>query len=430
MTLPARLTVAVVLILGMALAMVGIGASYALKGVLVSGQAQILRQEATRVIHDLQVHHRFPTTPPAVVQAIGVYGPRHAFVRGLGPRMAEPPLPDGVTLLRGTMWYIEPMQAGQRLVIRASDRSVDAPVNDLNRILLLISAGVLLLGAFAAVRAARTLTGPVSLLAERVRLIAETGEITESLPEGAGAPEVRALSRDMNQMLRTLKETFMAMEASQHREVALREMAAHLLRNPLATVLANLDLLQRNTLGDKASRRALGLARLEAARLRDRIEEIVSAPMHGSSDLAAVARGVAGTLPVHIVGVSPVVAVPAAEVSEVLGILLDNAVRHNPEGTTVDVTVGRGANASWIRVRDTGIGMSPDVRARAFDRGFKGDDRGGLGLGLALARALVAARGGSIALDSAPGRGTIVEVRWPYGLDARGGETGGGAKDD
>jgi two-component system OmpR family sensor kinase len=73
--------------------------------------------------------------------------------------------------------------------------------------------------------------------------------------------------------------------------------------------------------------------------------------------------------------------------------------------------------AAEVRVADTGPGIPPDDRARVFDRFYRVDkarsrDRGGSGLGLAVAQSLVRAHGGRIELDSAPGA-TVFTVRLP-----------------
>jgi two-component system phosphate regulon sensor histidine kinase PhoR len=66
-----------------------------------------------------------------------------------------------------------------------------------------------------------------------------------------------------------------------------------------------------------------------------------------------------------------------------------------------------------VAVQDTGAGVSPDVLPHIFDRFYKSDESRGMGLGLAIARNLVAAHGGEIAADSSPGRGTMIRFNLP-----------------
>jgi two-component system sensor histidine kinase BaeS len=91
----------------------------------------------------------------------------------------------------------------------------------------------------------------------------------------------------------------------------------------------------------------------------------------------------------------------AARMAQVLGNLLDNALRHTPEGGRVDVRVARGEGGVVVSVSDTGPGVPPDQLPRLFERFWRGDPSrsrrtGGSGLGLAIARRIVEAHGGRI----------------------------------
>jgi two-component system OmpR family sensor kinase len=109
-------------------------------------------------------------------------------------------------------------------------------------------------------------------------------------------------------------------------------------------------------------------------------------------------------------------------IRQVVDNLLTNAAVHTPAGTKVSVEVAVVPGAAEVRVADTGPGIPPDDRARVFDRFYRVDkarsrDRGGSGLGLAVAQSLVRAHGGRIELTSEPGA-TVFTVRLPV-KDAR-----------
>jgi two-component system sensor histidine kinase BaeS len=94
--------------------------------------------------------------------------------------------------------------------------------------------------------------------------------------------------------------------------------------------------------------------------------------------------------------------------------LLDNAIRHAPEGSVVTVTVGRDGRPV-VAVADAGPGFAPDFAEHAFDRWSRADESrsretGGGGLGLAIARGLVAAHGGRIWISPPPGGHVAFEV--------------------
>ena len=415
MTLAAALVRRVIVLLVLALAVADVGAWYALKGDLVIGEVQILRQEATRAVHDLQVHGRFPIAPVAAVEGIAVYSAQGLLVRNRGAMPARLALAPGVSLAHGTMWYRFGFEGGRALLVRARDASVDKPVADLQRILAIVSFIVLLIGIWASRRVARGAAAPVTSLAQQVRRVTETAAYDSAiLPDRAAPAEVQTLARDVNHMLRMLEDTCRSMETAHQRERAIRELAAHQLRTPMSTVLANLELLDGGSLAPRAARDALGLARTEAERLRERLEHLLADPRREGCDLGEAARSVAGPDRVRVTdGPAPIVSVSKAEAIEVLAILVDNASRHTPPGTPTEVRVGADALHAWVRVADHGAGMPAVVQRRAFQRGFSGGPSGGLGIGLGLARSLVAASGGTLRLDSIPGHGTTAEVRWP-----------------
>jgi heavy metal sensor kinase len=99
--------------------------------------------------------------------------------------------------------------------------------------------------------------------------------------------------------------------------------------------------------------------------------------------------------------------------------LLENAVRYSPPGESVEFTVARGDDGSaQIRVEDHGPGIPPADLPRIFERFYRGDPSrtratGGFGLGLAIAKALVEAYGGTLTVESAPAKGTRMTVGLP-----------------
>ena len=98
--------------------------------------------------------------------------------------------------------------------------------------------------------------------------------------------------------------------------------------------------------------------------------------------------------------------------------LVSNAVTHTPPGTPVTVRVAADGTDVVLEVADAGPGMDADQAARVFERFYRADpargrQTGGSGLGLAVADAIVAAHGGAIDVDTAPGAGTTFRVRLP-----------------
>ncbi len=144
-----------------------------------------------------------------------------------------------------------------------------------------------------------------------------------------------------------------------------------------------------------------------------------------SVDVAAVARDVvtafsdqarrgAITLRSSADG-STIIDADPVRVREVFVNLVTNALRYTPSGGSVDIDV-RGADGRVeATVRDTGTGISPDAVGGIFDRFSKSTDSPGAGLGLAIAKGLVEAHGGTIRAESAPGQGTKIVFTLPAG---------------
>jgi two-component system sensor histidine kinase BaeS len=113
----------------------------------------------------------------------------------------------------------------------------------------------------------------------------------------------------------------------------------------------------------------------------------------------------------------PTVDVDPDRLAQVVGNLLSNAIKYTPPGGTVSLDAGIEAEEAWIRISDNGPGVSPKEQERIFDPFYRSQQGRrfpqGMGLGLNIAYTLVAAHGGRLDLDSAPGRGSRFTVRLP-----------------
>ena len=153
----------------------------------------------------------------------------------------------------------------------------------------------------------------------------------------------------------------------------------------------------------------LDLSRLDAGSVEFEREEV---------DLGALAGEVAGEFRPAIsqreaeldlrLPDEPVGAVCDRErVAQIMRILLDNALRHTPEGTHVTVSAGRDNGHAEFAVSDSGPGVPEVSREQLFERFYTGDKASGSGLGLAIARELAERMDGRIALASRPGETTF-----------------------
>jgi len=99
--------------------------------------------------------------------------------------------------------------------------------------------------------------------------------------------------------------------------------------------------------------------------------------------------------------------------------LVDNAVKYSPPSAEIAVRVAPANRAAALEVCDHGPGIAADRAARIFDRFYRaapGLDRGGMGLGLSIAKCAVEANRGELTWQPRPGGGSIFRITLPYGV--------------
>jgi signal transduction histidine kinase len=226
-----------------------------------------------------------------------------------------------------------------------------------------------------------------------------------------------------------LADTFNRMAASLEDQETLRRnlMAdiAHELRTPLTGIQGAVEAMQDGIFpADAENLEAVHVEVLLLNRLVDDLRTLanaeagqlvlVKAPVDladlcrrqvGALQLTAVNHG--STLSVNCPSAVPQVFVDSQRVNQVLLNLIDNALRHTPQGGAVVVTLYFSATEVFVTVTDNGSGISATELPHVFGRFYRGDrsrsrETGGTGLGLAIARQLVEAHGGRIWVDSPP----------------------------
>jgi two-component system sensor histidine kinase BaeS len=131
------------------------------------------------------------------------------------------------------------------------------------------------------------------------------------------------------------------------------------------------------------------------------------------------------TLTLEIADELPVIQADAVRLRQILGNLIDNALRHTKAGDQVRLQAQPAQDGGVIlRVADSGEGIPADVLPRIFDRFYRADRArkhgdSGSGLGLSIAKRLVEMHGGTIAVSSQLGHGTIFSIHLPPRLPSR-----------
>ena len=283
----------------------------------------------------------------------------------------------------------------------------------------------------------RRVSQPVEELALAAQGVA-AGNFGVDVPDAAFSRELHELSESF---------TFMAQRLSQSESTRTRLMAdlAHELRTPLATLEAYIDGMEDDVVSQDAVN--YDTMRLQIDRLRrlaNDLREVAAADEHAlglvlsqidAREMAATAVAAADPR-YQSKGVGLALAnsltpcwimADSDRLQQVLANLLDNALRHTPSQGQVSVQVESVSDLVQITVRDNGDGIPEDQLASIFERFHRADpsrvsvDGSGSGLGLTIARAIVAAHGGTLEADSAGvGAGATIRVELPLDARARG----------
>jgi len=273
----------------------------------------------------------------------------------------------------------------------------------------------------------RQLTAPLRELAAAARRIGR-GELHERVSVYA------------DDELGDVAQAFNAMAAALDRQEEIRRQLladiAHELGTPLAVLQGNLEGMLDGVIEPTAERLAslhthVGLLTRLVKDLRDlSLAQAGQLTLHPEPlDLASAVQEVVEvvrpraeekgiTLVTSSLESIPPVMADRHRLAQVLHNLLDNPMRHTPQGGTVEVTARREGRMVRVSVRDTGSGIPPEDLPHVFDRFYRVDRSraratGGTGLGLAVVKHVVEASGGQVSVESTVGRGSTFSFTLP-----------------
>lgn len=269
-----------------------------------------------------------------------------------------------------------------------------------------------------------------------VRGDAAVSSANDRLLTAIAAQIANAIERD--RLRQTATETEVLRRADSLKTALLRAVS-HDLRTPLASIIASAgSLRQRDVEWTDAERESFAAdIEQEATRLSrivgnlldlSRMESGTLQPERGWYDLGALIDDVVGRLRqttndhdfrLSVPDDLPPVPLDYVEIDEVLSNLVENAVRHTPAGTTIEIGARVEGSSVIVEVSDDGPGIPDDALPRIFDPFVRlaVGARSGSGLGLAVARGLVEAHGGRIAARGRRGRGVTFAFTLPLQLD-------------
>ena len=292
-----------------------------------------------------------------------------------------------------------------------------------------ITAGVLaamVIAATVAVLVARRIATPIADAAGTAGQLAAGDYAARVTPPRMG-PELAELADSVNELAHRLESTESA-------RIGLLTDVAHELRTPLASIEATVEAIIDGVIEpDPATLTVLSEQSRRLARLIDDLALISRADEHAfivnpiqidlrrvaaQATAAVAARFTAADVRLETTGDEHVqVRADVDRTAEVVGQLLDNALRHCRTGGTVTVNTNTTADGAHLSVTDTGEGFDPGEAELLFGRFYRGRNVAsstGSGIGLAIARALVSAQGGTLVANSpGPGRGATFTVTLP-----------------
>jgi signal transduction histidine kinase len=271
---------------------------------------------------------------------------------------------------------------------------------------------------------ARKIAAPLEVLAEAAVAISK-GDLTQNVPANSDISELHSVSQTFNEMTESLCQ-------SDEAKKAFIADVTHELRTPLTVIKGTIETLEDGALDDLEGRGSLltsmmretdrlirmvnellVLTRADAGALQLNIQdldltELARLRCENMSRLAARQR-----VELKVVGDSNVVSADPDRLSQILDNLLDNAIRHSPENSTITIIIEPKDEGVECSVSDQGKGIPSKSLPFIFDRFYRVEtsrDRisGGTGLGLAIARALITAHGGEISAHSIEGGGTTI----------------------
>jgi signal transduction histidine kinase len=275
----------------------------------------------------------------------------------------------------------------------------------------------------------RQALAPVTEVTSSLQALAD-GDYTQRRFVTAGGDEIATLTEAYNNAAAGVAA---AMEERRSTEARMRQFVAdagHELRTPLTVIAGYIDVLRRGALEEpKVARQILGTMALEKEHMRGLIDRLMrlarldseTPPEQAPIDVAKMlndqceaARRLDDTRSIDytVDGVREILG-DRAELGEAIWNLVENALKYAP-GAPIHLSAFRDNGSTVLSVRDEGPGMSESERLHAFERFYRGDARGeipGTGLGLAIAKRAVDRAGGTIGIDSAPGRGTTVLIK-------------------
>lgn len=295
---------------------------------------------------------------------------------------------------------------------------------DLFRFSLLLLPFLVLFAAACGYFITKRSLQPIQRLILAAESISSGSDLKQRIDAGNGENEVQQLTRSFNGMMQRLDEAFES-------EKQFTSDVSHELRTPVTTILAQCEFaLEEEELQEEEARSALQVIARQGGRMQELIEDMLTYTridrnqekyLFEKVDLSSLTAEICEDFApaVHIdTDLAEDVFVQGSDLllCRLEMNLLENAVRYTGEDGQVSVSLFRDGRDCVLTVTDNGIGIAPDQQERIFDRFYQADPARtgeGTGLGLAMVKEIAQVHGGSVSVESEPGRGSSFTVRLP-----------------
>jgi heavy metal sensor kinase len=320
-----------------------------------------------------------------------------------------------------------------RFHVAAPEGSIDEALRNTRWVLLMLAPiciVVAVVGGWLIAGAALRPVKDVTRFAERI----SGSQLDQRIPVRAADDELGRLVDAFNRMVERLEASFRQINE-------FSSNVAHELRTPLTLLRGEAELAMSRDRSPERMRELAAGVHEEAVRMGRIVDDMLTlaradrgqAPLDlADVDVATILQDtyedaliLAAERDIEVrLGPNDAARIrgDAARLRQLLRVLISNAVRYTDAGGSITIEGRRGGTFVRIAVEDTGVGIAPEHLPRIFDRFYRVDsgrsrDRGGAGLGLALARWIAEAHGGSIRATSEPGKGSRFVVELPREAD-------------
>lgn len=386
------------------------------------------------------------------IEAIAVRSPSRAYRGGRGLMLAPLTLADaaGVVVYGGAGY-----QAGDDLPVDELEQAVPVEVEgetvgwvlfnqfggqqvslpespesrflaNLNQAVRISALGAVVIATLIGIFLARTISRPVREVTAATKIVAG-GDLGYQVPVRT-RDEIGELAASFNQMSAELDR------ANQQRRQMTADIA-HDLRTPLSVILGYMEALSAGKL--EPTEETFDIIYAKGRHLDHLIDDLRILALADSGELSLMPRPIQPrvllehTALAHMVAAKekeidlqveasdelPAIKVDPDRMNQVMGNLVSNSLRYTPPGGKITLSAEREDQAIVLTVQDNGSGVAPEELPQIFDRFYRSDrsrqQNGESGLGLAIARSIVQAHGGTISAASILGEGTTFSIRMP-----------------